>query len=355
MEYTKEHGRFYAYTEWKRGRNSREIHEALGEVWSDAAPGYSTVARWTSDFTSERRNSFEDAPRVGRPVSASGDGPTAAVMEIVKADPRLSTRAISDQIGADHMTVWRILTTQLKMHRVASYWVPQLLTAQHKLNRVHSATRICQQLQSMGAQRYTQYVVEDETWVNFDIQHTSSTARQWVKQGMPRPTAVSSKLTPRKCLMIVAFSACKRFSIKAIPYGETVNGDVYIEFVRETGRKWLNVRRNPINLQNVIWQHDNARPHTKHEVVEFFQQRKISLLHQAPYSPDLNLCDRWLFSTVKKDLRLQQFSSCEEVEAAFLLKVQSINEADFRKHVDLLIMHCMKVVDCGGDYVVPSD
>ena len=113
MDYTKEYGRFYAYTEWKRGRNSREIHEALGEVWSDAVPWYSTVARWTSDFTSERRNSFEDAPRARRLVAASGDGPTAAMLEIVGADPRLSTRAISGQIGDDHMTVCRILTNQV--------------------------------------------------------------------------------------------------------------------------------------------------------------------------------------------------------------------------------------------------
>jgi len=355
MEYSKDHARFYTFMEWRLGRSNREIHAALVDVWQQAAPGYSTVARWSSDFASGDRESFEDGSRCGRPVSASSDDATALVQDVVEEDPRLSTRAIAGKTGISQRTVCRILSSQLQMRRLSSYWVPQVLTENQRMQRVQSAVGIRDKLVNMGDDRYRLYVVEDETWVNFDVEDGSSSAVQWVKQGMPRPRAVSHKLTPRKCLVMLAFSACKRFNVKALPYGETINGDVYQKFVREAGEKWQKLRRNPVHLYDVVWQHDNARPHAKKEVVAYFQRRKVELLHQAPYSPDLNLCDRWLFAHLKKTLRQQQFQSHHEVEEFVLRQLHGMEEGYFKKHVDLLIFHCQNVIDAAGDYVVPRD
>lgn len=303
MEYTKEHARFYAFTEWRIGKNSREIHETLECVWKEAAPGYSTVARWLADFACGSRVSFEDLPRCGRPVSASLDNLSTLVRKLVEEDPRLSTRQLALKTGIAQRTICRILSSQLLMRRLAAYWVPQQLSEDQRMKRVQAAINIRRKLLDMENDRYSLYVVEDETWVNFDIQETSSTAIQWVKQGMPRPKAVSNKLTPRKCLVMVAFSACKRFHVTALPYGKTIDGDVYQEFVRKAGEKWQKLRTNPVYLRDVVWQHDNARPHVKKEVAAFFKQRKTEFLFQSPYSPDLNICDRWLFAQLKKNLR----------------------------------------------------
>lgn len=354
MECSKEHARFYTFTEWKRGKSSKEVHQALVDVWEDAVPGYSTVARWMSDYASDRRESFVDVPKSGRPVSAYKNDAIATIKETVLGDPRLSTRALAEMTGIPHKSVWRILTINLQMHRLSAYWVPQNLTEQQRMNRVLSAQGIIHQLTGMGELRYDLYAVEDETWVNFDIQHTTSSAKQWLPRGIPRPTVVSSKLTPRKCLVMVAFCPSKRFSVKAIPYGVTVDGDVYRDFVRDTGHKWQCLRTNPVNLSNLVWQHDNARPHTRKDVASFFQWRKITLLKQAPYSPDLNLCDRWLFAHVKKTLRLQQFNSHLEVEDAFFRELRLITVDVFQRQVDLLISHCQKVIAAQGDYVVPT-
>lgn len=355
MNFTKEYGRFYTYTEWKRGKTNREIHEALVEVWKDSAPGYSTIKRWTANVTCEKQMSFEDAPRSGRPVSVTTDISVDTVRGIVTEDPHLSTRAIAEKSGISHPSVWRILTTELQMRRLAAYWVPQNLTEEQRMKRVNSAQAIRNKLVAMGEERYRRYVVEDESWFNFDVQHTSTTASQWVSHGMPRPKAVCSKLTPRKCLVMVAFSACKRFNVQALPYGETINGDVYMDFVKKTGKKWQCVKKNPIHLHQVIWQHDNARPHTKQEVVSFFNHRKIENLHQAPYSPDLNLCDRWLFAHLKKTLRIQQFQSYKEVEAAIVKKLKATDENEFKRQIDLLMMHCERIVAVCGDYYVPEE
>jgi hypothetical protein len=89
--------------------------------------------------------------------------------------------------------------------------------------------------------------------------YTSSSAKYWLPRGILRPTVVSSKLTPCKCLVMVAFCPSKRFSVKALPCGVRVDGDVYRDFVQDTGHKWQCLRTNPVNLSNLVWQHDNTQ------------------------------------------------------------------------------------------------
>ncbi|QQP53569.1 Hypothetical protein FKW44_006089 [Caligus rogercresseyi] len=48
---------------------------------------------------------------------------------------------------------------------------------------------------------------------------------------------------------------------------------------------------------------DNARPHTATDTKEFLTRRDVEPAKQSPYSPDLNLCDRFLFRKLKHLLR----------------------------------------------------
>lgn len=45
----------------------------------------------------------------------------------------------------------------------------------------------------------------------------------------------------------------------------------------------------------------------------FFRKKHVELIKQAPYSPDLNQCDKWLFKFLKGSLRTTSFASEEEV------------------------------------------
>ena len=96
---------------------------------------------------------------------------------------------------------------------------------------------------------------------------------------------------------------------------------------------------------------DNARPHTARKVQDFLRERDVTTILQSPYSPDLNLCDRFLFVWLKNALRGMTFNSAVEVEEASLQMPRGISENAFREQVDLLIEHCQKVIDVGGHYV----
>ena len=57
--------------------------------------------------------------------------------------------------------------------------------------------------------------------------------------------------------------------------------------------------------------HDNASLHTAGLTVEFLKQKLIKVIEHPPYSPDLTMCDFWLFFNLKKNLLGRRFHSGE--------------------------------------------
>ena len=343
--------RFYALTEKRNGMKAKEVHNKLVTAWADDAPGLSTIQRYFKDFEDGNRNSFNDANRPGRPVTASGDDNVGIVRDLIEEHPKLSTRDIESITGISHMVVHKILTERLQLRHVCSVWVPHRLTAQNKLERVSSASEIKNKLLAMGDERYSHYAIEDETWIFFDPVCSKAENKVWIRRDEARPQVIKANpMTPRKTMLVLAFTANKRFSVDTIPYGTTMTSELYVEFLRATGNKWRGLRSSPIHLNELTWQHDNARSHVAKNTISYIQSRNMSLLKQAPYSPDLNICDRCIFNLLKTDLRQQTYDDHNEVKTAALQVLNGLDEKYLRQQVDNLINHCNTVINIGGDY-----
>jgi hypothetical protein len=69
-------------------------------------------------------------------------------------------------------------------------------------------------------------------------------------------------MTKKKCLLLVCFSPCKRFYAETIPYGDMINSKMYVNFVKSAFSNWRKNKKFYIGKKAIIYQHDNARPHT---------------------------------------------------------------------------------------------
>ena len=74
-------------------------------------------------------------------------------------------------------------------------------------------------------------------------------------------------------------------------------------------------------------------------------------MFQSPYSPDFNLCDRFLFNWLKSAFSKRVFSGHTEVREAALQWARSLDEDSLKKEVQQLMEHCQAVIKAGGDYV----
>jgi transposase len=276
------------------------------------------------------------------------------VKELILDNPRLSTRDIEELTGINRQSIHDILSIDLAYHNVCSVWVPYALTEANKASRVNLAKHILKQLREMGDHVYHDYAIEDETWIPFTPLGTKAENKVWIPKDAPRPQVPKPHLTNKKCLLLLCLTLDKKFSLQTISSGNTINAEVYINFLKETGHRWRNLKSHPTLLSDLFLQHDNARPHSARITQEFSTERHIHLIFQAPYSPDFNMCDRWIFRHLKKEMRhsAANFQSSTDVETAAKKILRDIPESRFRQELEELKLHLQRVIDCSGHYVL---
>ena len=101
--------------------------------------------------------------------------------------------------------------------------------------------------------------MEDETFVLFEQPNTKSRRRVWISKNRKRRQHASANMTARKTMVLIAFTANKSFSVKALPYCTCLDSDLYIDFLKSTGNKWRTLRADPIKLSELYFQQGNAR------------------------------------------------------------------------------------------------
>ena len=123
----------------KKGLTPKDIHNDMVATLGKDAPSYATVKRWVAEFKCGRQ-SLEDDPPPGRPVTVAKPEMVSKVHDIVMTDRRVTERYIASTVGISQERVHSILTEDLEMRKLLAPWVPRLLTVDKKHTR-HTLSR----------------------------------------------------------------------------------------------------------------------------------------------------------------------------------------------------------------------
>ena len=93
----------------------------------------------------------------------------------------------------------------------------------------------------------------------------------------------------------------------ALPKGVTVTADYMVDFFKETVNRFNNLKSDKIKFKDLLLQMDNARPHSAARNQTYLNSPGVNRLPQSPYSPDLNLCDRFIFTSLQRHCRAEQY------------------------------------------------
>ncbi|QQP52595.1 Uncharacterized protein FKW44_004787, partial [Caligus rogercresseyi] len=115
--------------------------------------------------------------------------------------------------------------------------------------------------------------------------------------------------------MILMGFTCKprRVSITALPAGTTADWNTMIEYLRTTGKRFLSLKKDKIRLKDCLF-------------MEFLTWRDVESVKQSPYSPDLNLCDRFQFQKLKHLLREDELGGHEEATLVVQRAMRRVSE-----------------------------
>jgi len=145
------------------GKRATETLEMIQQGFGDQSLSRTQVFQWHVRFKTGR-TSVDDDEHTGRPTSCTTPETVARIQEIIRQERRRTIRDIAEEVEVDYGTCKRFLTEELGMHRVAAKFVPGILTADQKQQRVN----VCTELRQLGSDDETflsRAITGDESWV----------------------------------------------------------------------------------------------------------------------------------------------------------------------------------------------
>jgi len=194
--------------------------------------------QWFSRFRAGS-TSTDDDERSGRPLSSSTPEMIERVRQIIREDRLCTIDEVSMLVGISHGKCHKILTEDLKMRRVASKFVPRLLSVDQKQQRFD----VCLDLKENAANEpsfLSNIITSDETWVYAYDPETKTQSSQWQSPGSPRLKKASQVKSNIKSMLICFFDQKGIIHKEFVLPRQTVNAAFYVEVLkrlRENVRK----------------------------------------------------------------------------------------------------------------------
>ena len=235
----------------------------------------------------------EDAPRSGRPVVGNCDS---------------CSRSIGQELGMSHQTVINHLK-KIGFKKKLDVWVPHDLTQKNIFARMDA----CESLLNRNKidPFLKRMVTGDKKWVTYD---NVKRKRSWSKSGEAAQTMAKPGLTARKVLLCVWWDWQGIIHYELLPYGQTLNSDLYCQQLDRLNAALMQKRPSLINRCRIVFHQDNARPHTSLVTRQKLRELGWEILLHPPYSPDLAPSDYHLFLSMANELGSRKLATSEYCE-----------------------------------------
>ena len=100
-----------------------EIHADLQKGYGNCALKYATVCKWVRRFN-DGRESIENDPRVGRPISVLTEKDIATVKTLIEEDVCYTVQEIEELRGIHSSSVLKILREILGLRKICALGAP---------------------------------------------------------------------------------------------------------------------------------------------------------------------------------------------------------------------------------------
>ena len=333
--------RVYCKIRAQLGFPPTEIHADLQKVYGNGALKYATVCKWVRHFN-DGRESIENDPRVGRPVSVLTEKNVATVKTLIEEDACYTVQEIEELGGIHSSSVLKILRERLELRKVCARWVPNLLTEEQEQSRVRLASQVIEKYDKCDPRHTEEIVTGDETWIYHFQPDSKAKNKVWVSSEGDRPVVARRCKTSHRMLYAIFFDSKGPVLQTPVPKGSSVTG----KFYRESVLTQLVDFYQKCRLRTS----DNAPAHKSATVQEYLKESGLDVLDHPPYSPELFPCDFWLFPRLKEMLAGHRFECRCGIGSAVYQCLQHKPKEDYRVAFRKWVDWCKMCVEADRAY-----
>lgn len=333
----------------KKGNSPKDIFEEMSSVLQDSGPSYTMVKKWARLFQ-QGRESCQDDPRLGRPVTVVTEENVQKVEKLVLADRRIKLWQIAEELQISKERIGEILHQKLHMKKISARWVPRMLTPFDKQRRLASCKDFLELCQSDLDKICNRIVTVDETWIRQYDPESKQESMQWIKKGERPPKKFKVEKSASKIMATIFWDSEGILLIDYLPKGTTMNGQYYANLLGQAREAVVQKRRGKL-ARGVLFLQDNAPVHTARVARDALKATGFAEIDHPAYSPDLAPSDFFLFSKLKKELRGRRFSDDNEMKSAVESHFQEKSSEYYLNGLKALYSRCEKCISLEGDYI----
>jgi histone-lysine N-methyltransferase SETMAR len=277
---------------FRKNLSASAATKEICEVFGEGSLNVRVCQQWFAKFRSGDM-SLEEKPGKGRKSLDLSN----QIQEILDEDCRISCRGIGERLNVSHTTISNHLKAMGKVSKLGK-WVP------HELSETNLQTRIsiCNSLLS----RYEiepflkQIITCDEKWVFYD---NAVNKRQWLDANEAPEHIAKRDIHGDKRLLCIWWDYKGPVHYELLGRNQTITAELYCQQIDRLHEQLKKKRPALLNRGKLIYQQDNARPHTAKLTRQKFLDLKWEILPHPPYSPDLAPSDYHLFRSLDSFLK----------------------------------------------------
>ena len=253
-----------------------EIHADLQKVYGNGALKYATVCKWVH-CVNDGRESIENDPRVGRPVSVLTEKNVGTVKTLIEEDARYTVQEIEELSGIHSSSVLKILRERLGLRKICARWVPRLLTDKQKQSQVRLALQVIEKYDKCDPCRLEEIVTGDEIWIYHFQPDSKAKNKVWVSSEGDRPVIARRCKTSNRMLYAIFFDSKGPVLHIPVPKGSSVTGKFNRESVLTQLVDFYQKRRPRTGVRSIKLLHDNAPAHKSATVQEYLKESGLDV------------------------------------------------------------------------------
>lgn len=333
----------------KLGKSFTEVREDLQKVYGDSCLSNGAISKWINRFK-DGRETTEDDTHTGRPVIIKSDKKIAEIQEFILEDRRVTVENVADHFFISYGTAQDIMSNKLGMRRVSARWVPRLLLSDQMGVRVKMCRQYIKMYKHEGDSFLNRVVTCDETWIHFFEPESKQQSSIWKHPCSPSPTKARLSKSAGKVMAIMFCDIHGIILNHFVPPKTTVTGNYYATVLRSELLPAIKRKRPQLVRSGILLHHDNAPSHSSRVVVDTIAELNVEQLSHPPYSPDLAICDFWLFPNLKNRLRGQKYESREELRSAVNRNLREMSRDGLQHVFQAWMDRWNKCISCKGRY-----
>uniref|UniRef100_A0A0N5CHJ6 HTH_48 domain-containing protein n=1 Tax=Strongyloides papillosus TaxID=174720 RepID=A0A0N5CHJ6_STREA len=243
--------------EFKRGTNAAKTTQEINETFGEDLVSHATVKRWFKKFREDSEDLENEEHGRSETVLDNDE-----LRKAVEANPRATVRELAEELNVSKTTVSDHLKEIGKTKKIDK-WVPHELNDYQKLRRYEVCSSLI--LRNKNDPFFDRLITCDGKWILYD---NSKRSGQWLDKDEAPKQFPKPKLSPKKLLISVWWSAAGIIHYEFLKPGETIDSVSYCQLIEKMHQKLSQKRPAVVNRKGPIFLHDNAKPHVSKMILQ---------------------------------------------------------------------------------------